>query len=76
MLSGSGQQSHTEPASIMTIKLYDLTDASREVFFSPYCWRTRMALNHKGLEFESIPWHFHRQEPDRGKKRRARAGHC
>ncbi|WP_328805798.1 glutathione S-transferase family protein [Sabulicella rubraurantiaca] len=24
--------------------------------FSPYCWRIRMALAHKGLEFESIPW--------------------
>ncbi|MGI9424831.1 MAG: glutathione S-transferase N-terminal domain-containing protein [Hyphomicrobiaceae bacterium] len=42
----------------MTIKLYDLTDASREVFFSPYCWRIRMALTHKGLGFKSIPWHF------------------
>lgn len=42
----------------MTIQLYDLTDASRQVFFSPFCWRTRTALEHKGLEFESIPWHF------------------
>lgn len=42
----------------MTIQLYDLTDASRTVFFSPYCWRIRMALTHKGLPFESIPWHF------------------
>lgn len=42
----------------MTIQLYDLTDATREIFFSPYCWRTRMALAHKGLAFESIPWHF------------------
>ena len=43
---------------LMTIKLYDLTDATREIFFSPYCWRARMALAHKGLAFESIPWHF------------------
>ncbi|MGI9525434.1 MAG: glutathione S-transferase N-terminal domain-containing protein [Hyphomicrobiaceae bacterium] len=42
----------------MTIKLYDLTDATRTIFFSPYCWRTRMALAHKALSFESIPWHF------------------
>lgn len=42
----------------MTIQLYDLTDATREIFFSPYCWRIRMALKHKGLDFESIPWHF------------------
>jgi len=42
----------------MTIQLFDLTDATQQVFFSPYCWRTRMALKHKGLEFESLPWHF------------------
>ncbi len=42
----------------MALQLYDLTDASRTIFFSPYCWRIRMALQHKGLEFESIPWHF------------------
>ena len=42
----------------MTIKLFDLADASEQIFFSPYCWRTRMALKHKGLAFESVPWHF------------------
>ena len=42
----------------MTIQLFDLTDASQRIFFSPYCWRTRMALKHKGLPFESLPWHF------------------
>lgn len=42
----------------MTIQLFDLTDASERIFFSPFCWRTRMALKHKGLEFESVPWHF------------------
>ncbi len=42
----------------MTIKLYDLTCAHRRIFFSPFCWRTRMALLHKGLAFESVPWHF------------------
>ena len=42
----------------MTLKLYELvgTDAGRP--FSPYCWRTRMALAHKGLTAESIPWRF------------------
>jgi glutathione S-transferase len=42
----------------MTLKLYELvgTDAARP--FSPYCWRTRMALAHKGLEASSIPWRF------------------
>ena len=42
----------------MSIQLYDLACRDQRVFFSPYCWRTRMALRHKGLAFESIPWHF------------------
>ena len=42
----------------MTIQLFDLTDATHEIFFSPYCWRIRMALKHKGLDFKSTPWHF------------------
>ena len=42
----------------MNLKLFELvgTDAARP--FSPYCWRTRMALAHKGLSAESIPWCF------------------
>jgi len=42
----------------MSLKLYELvgTDAARP--FSPYCWRTRMALAHKGLAAETIPWCF------------------
>lgn len=42
----------------MALKLFELvgTDAARP--FSPYCWRTRMALAHKGLSAESIPWCF------------------
>jgi glutathione S-transferase len=42
----------------MTLKLFELvgTDASRP--FSPFCWRTRMALAHKGLSAQSIPWCF------------------
>jgi glutathione S-transferase len=42
----------------MALKLFELvgTDAARP--FSPFCWRTRMALAHKGLGAESIPWCF------------------
>ena len=42
----------------MALKLFELvgTDAARP--FSPYCWRTRMALAHKGLSAETIPWCF------------------
>lgn len=38
----------------MTIKLYDLCGKDRAHRFSPACWRTRMALAHKGLEVETI----------------------
>ena len=42
----------------MARRLFELvgTDASRP--FSPYCWRTRLALAHKGLSSETIPWRF------------------
>ena len=42
----------------MTILLYDLAAAEDDRRFSPYCWRTKMALKHKGLEFETVPWRF------------------
>ncbi len=42
----------------MAIKLYDLAGAESDRRFSPFCWRTKMALAHKGLEFETIPWRY------------------
>jgi glutathione S-transferase len=42
----------------MTRKLYDLAGAEADRRFSPYCWRTKLALAHKGLEVETIPWRF------------------
>ena len=42
----------------MTLKMYDLAGADLLLRFSPYCWRTRMALAHKGLAVETIPWRF------------------
>jgi glutathione S-transferase len=42
----------------MSLRLYDLAGADPEVRFSPYCWRIRMALAHKGLAVETIPWRF------------------
>ena len=42
----------------MTIELYDLAGADPAVRFSPFCWRTRMALAHKGLAVECRPWSF------------------
>jgi glutathione S-transferase len=40
------------------LKLYDLAGAEPDRRFSPYCWRIKMALAHKGLEVETIPWRF------------------
>ena len=42
----------------MAIKLYDLAGAEPERRFSPFCWRARLALAHKGLPVETIPWRF------------------
>jgi glutathione S-transferase len=40
------------------ITLYELAGADERRRFSPYCWRIRMALLHKGLPFETIAWRF------------------
>jgi glutathione S-transferase len=42
----------------MVLKLYDLAAADEERRFSPYCWRIKMALAHKELKVETIPWRF------------------
>jgi glutathione S-transferase len=42
----------------MSIVLYDLAGADPDVRFSPYCWRIRFALAHKGLPVETVPWRF------------------
>ncbi len=42
----------------MTRLLYDLAGADPSLRFSPYCWRTRLALAHKGLDVECTPWRF------------------
>ncbi|MGE3424965.1 MAG: glutathione S-transferase N-terminal domain-containing protein, partial [Dehalococcoidia bacterium] len=40
------------------MKMWDLAAAEDDRRFSPYCWRIKMALAHKGLEVETIPWRF------------------
>lgn len=40
------------------LKLFDLAGADDNRRFSPYCWRVKLALAHKGLLAETIPWHF------------------
>ena len=42
----------------MSIILYDLAGAEADRRFSPFCWRARMALAHKGIETETVPWRF------------------
>jgi glutathione S-transferase len=42
----------------MTITMYDLAGVEAERRFSPFCWRARMALAHKGLAVEMVPWRF------------------
>jgi glutathione S-transferase len=38
--------------------MYDLAGAEPDRRFSPYCWRTRLALAHKKLAVEAVPWRF------------------
>lgn len=42
----------------MAITMYDLCGAEADRRFSPFCWRTRMALAHKGIDVETVPWRF------------------
>lgn len=40
------------------LTLYELAAADAALRFSPYCWKTRMALAHKGLAADCLPWRF------------------
>lgn len=42
----------------MARQLYELCGTDPARVFSPFCWRSRMALAHKGLAFDSLPWRF------------------
>jgi glutathione S-transferase len=42
----------------MGMILYELAGADPALRFSPHCWKVRMALAHKGLEAEGLPWRF------------------
>lgn len=42
----------------MTITLYELRGANPDHRFSPYCWRVKAALVHKGLEFDPVTVRF------------------
>ncbi|MEW6435615.1 MAG: glutathione S-transferase family protein [Pseudomonadota bacterium] len=40
------------------LKMYEFAAADPQVRFSPHCWKTRMAVAHKGLEAYRIAWRF------------------
>ncbi|SLN14963.1 glutathione S-transferase family protein [Oceanibacterium hippocampi] len=42
----------------MAIKLYELAAVDDARLFSPYCWRVRLSLSHKGLPFDCEPVRF------------------
>ncbi|HWW47357.1 MAG TPA: glutathione S-transferase family protein [Xanthobacteraceae bacterium] len=44
------------------IVLYDLAGADADLRFSPHCWKVRMALAHKGLDVQTVPWRFTEKE--------------
>lgn len=39
------------------LRLFDLAGADHRRF-SPFCWRTKLALAHKGLVVDTVPWRF------------------
>ena len=42
----------------MTRRLFELVGVDADRPFSPYYWRTRMAMAQKGLTAETVPWRF------------------
>lgn len=46
----------------MAIKLYDLAMADPDVRISPFCWIAKLALKHRGVDFETVPLRFAEKE--------------
>jgi glutathione S-transferase len=42
----------------MSLILYDLAGADEARRFSPYCWRVKLAIEHKHRSVETVPWRF------------------
>jgi glutathione S-transferase len=42
----------------MALKMWDLAGAEDDRRFSPHCWRAKLALAHKGMKAETVPWRF------------------
>lgn len=48
------------------MQLFELCGRDEGARFSPYVWRIRMALKHKGLDFEGVPVRFLDKKPLEG----------
>lgn len=52
-------------------RLYEIGLADKEIRTSPYCWTVKLALKHKGLDFETVPLGFAEKQnypdPDYGR---------
>src|SRR4051812_48628226 len=46
----------------MPIRLWELAGADPELRFSPFVWRIRMALVHKGIDWKGVAWRFTEKE--------------
>ena len=46
----------------MGLKLFELAGESDDHRFSPFCWRVRMALAHKNLDYTTQVWRFFEKE--------------
>lgn len=44
------------------LRLYELAGEDPGLRFSPHCWKVRMALAHKGLTPDCVPWRFAEKE--------------
>jgi glutathione S-transferase len=49
-----------------TIEMYDLAGREDDRRISPFCWRIRLALAHKGLPVRTIPWRLTEKDFIRG----------
>lgn len=45
------------------MRLFELCGEDRDFRFSPFVWRARMALAHKGIDVECVPCRFSEKEP-------------
>ena len=42
--------------------LYDLAGADERLRWSPFCWRVKLALKHKQLPYDTVPWHYFQKD--------------